>query len=1106
MHPSLHTSTLNSLPLRNSLKSRAKSVISGSDDPADTAAFVEDCTNRMVRDGPETYLALLPAFYFVLDNSNLPDVLTCPDLHHRAVAVVFSLRAVCLFASCDALAQAAYPDLWERIWPWVQFLDTHRDNSQISIISALGRYSIFLTTFQHMLGDAPPDDLPGLCIVVGRIWSYMVCVADDDALCDVSQFIGILFEVKDSTSIQFGDLLVGCGGSRADLASLIVCHFDVFFPTFPCIVENATVLAVMPVLTFLVAVCPNDVGGSNDRPLHLHLLDQGFTTTLMGIFYTFSCSTAPAPSIYLPEVLRSVVLHLSSAPSHRYIAEAVKANLLSSLYNCRKIPRCRELLVAIVQDILAPSLIHPAVVNATRSSLSSLRARRDYASFEDPIIGRPWDEFIDLFNIRRRSYKGMTFPSDPIIGLNSTALKCAVLGIVKRCGGCLAALYCSPQCQRMDWKAGHRAQCTPLRQLLRSNPGNSSQNSFFRALLTQDISLRRPHMEHLVRRFAGGRPDAGAFIAFNYTQGDCQLQVYAFEELFSMFDQSALLAVVNDGRIRLHLMQILEGADLHSWLFPQWRFGDYAVIIYVQKFQEVKIFGSRLLYALLCTSSILPDRPRAVRSLPLIQSFRRIRLPDANACLNMPGLPICAVVDYFPTPFPLSFACLLPSVAVMSFEYVGSSSSAITSLPLEILCRIFVVFCCLSNPMGRTYGNARCTLALVCKAWSSLVNSEPSLWYLLSIDDLTTVDFVQSFLEKPFQRPFAVSISTGGSGWQTEADYMAQWKRVLRPITVALSSSSRWSSLHIFSNHLSSIHLALDLILGFPLNSISRLSITLSDYLALPTVHIHNRLLSLPIIPSLSSLELVGVPASLPSYLRGHQVVKIVLDALPEFAWPSFSALASVITSSPALSYLALCATACVDYPDTPFAPVVASNVTTLRVRLGSFGAGTPPLVMRLLRSLHFPSLRCLDVTLESTHHVLTFLSSPFTSPASIVILTSDSLDVSALTSLYQRFNGVRSLDLRHSEPSSIAALSPMASAPPLLPRLTELVIMDGSWQYLIPVLARRQSFAPPINLLVLPVIGYRRSREIQAKALDVAASLVDLLWLPSFHPFESFN
>ena len=38
---------------------------------------------------------------------------------------------------------------------------------------------------------------------------------------------------------------------------------------------------------------------------------------------------------------------------------------------------------------------------------------------------------------------------------------CNKLSAVKKCSRCLSTQYCSPSCQKTDWKRGHKNVCTP---------------------------------------------------------------------------------------------------------------------------------------------------------------------------------------------------------------------------------------------------------------------------------------------------------------------------------------------------------------------------------------------------------------------------------------------------------------------------------------------------------------------------------------------------------------------------------------------------------------------------------------------------------------------
>ena len=60
-------------------------------------------------------------------------------------------------------------------------------------------------------------------------------------------------------------------------------------------------------------------------------------------------------------------------------------------------------------------------------------------------------------------------PAVPDLGPNGNLIKkpefkCSVCDSVSitRCGNCLKSAYCSKECQKTDWKKGHKSVCVPL--------------------------------------------------------------------------------------------------------------------------------------------------------------------------------------------------------------------------------------------------------------------------------------------------------------------------------------------------------------------------------------------------------------------------------------------------------------------------------------------------------------------------------------------------------------------------------------------------------------------------------------------------------------------
>ncbi|EJD32517.1 hypothetical protein AURDEDRAFT_178404, partial [Auricularia subglabra TFB-10046 SS5] len=73
----------------------------------------------------------------------------------------------------------------------------------------------------------------------------------------------------------------------------------------------------------------------------------------------------------------------------------------------------------------------------------------------------------------------------------------------RACGGCVLVRYCSPECQRNDWKRGHKKACTQFREILAvANPATMDLEQFRRVVapITQ-----RPEVEYELSLFAAAQ-------------------------------------------------------------------------------------------------------------------------------------------------------------------------------------------------------------------------------------------------------------------------------------------------------------------------------------------------------------------------------------------------------------------------------------------------------------------------------------------------------------------------------------------------------------------------------------------------------------------------
>ncbi|KII87021.1 hypothetical protein PLICRDRAFT_92909 [Plicaturopsis crispa FD-325 SS-3] len=88
--------------------------------------------------------------------------------------------------------------------------------------------------------------------------------------------------------------------------------------------------------------------------------------------------------------------------------------------------------------------------------------------------------------------------------------------MMKRCSGCLGSLYCSKECQRLDW-ALHRRSCKSQRKLLQEGlrmPRDMLDESFYGYITDHDIACRLPGIAQ--RAAASGVPMNTLVLECNY--------------------------------------------------------------------------------------------------------------------------------------------------------------------------------------------------------------------------------------------------------------------------------------------------------------------------------------------------------------------------------------------------------------------------------------------------------------------------------------------------------------------------------------------------------------------------------------------------------------
>ncbi|KAF7350708.1 hypothetical protein MSAN_01631800 [Mycena sanguinolenta] len=395
MHPALEPSNLDRLT--KGLRTRAKAAIAGSADQR--LQFVLLLTKKMSDWPSEDLPLLLPIFGIILDPTNIDTALNQldsptvqPDSDVRVVGALFSLRGIQLLMARDAVPSEVLGELWTLMWPWMEFMDEHRDFlPTIDLLAAAPRHSLFMSLIGMFLADVHVASLihtsPGVCAVVGSGWLHLTKTkSDPDELAKIYQFLELWFAEREWTAASFDALVMGSGGTRNDLALHIIAPVLRSLPRLDTMVTDHTVFNIGAVFNF-VGHTTGVFGRRGDPAFRDELLSLGIVTALTAVARVFALSNLSTAWNELEKIFHILVDYLSSFPLHVRMLESVRSGLLSTILACgcaRNIDETRTPLVKLLRNILPASTVYRSVVWHLQTYLTNMGGTRSCCDFGRP--------------------------------------------------------------------------------------------------------------------------------------------------------------------------------------------------------------------------------------------------------------------------------------------------------------------------------------------------------------------------------------------------------------------------------------------------------------------------------------------------------------------------------------------------------------------------------------------------------------------------------------------------------------------------------------------------------------------------------------------------
>ncbi|KAJ6473303.1 hypothetical protein DFH09DRAFT_470245 [Mycena vulgaris] len=475
MHPTLELQNLSQLQSHQSL---ALSAAKGSLD-----ALRQVIALLSTDDYPRPDL-LAPVFFANLDPSGISSQARLKASQSsdgspipRAILALKALATRNADGSGRVLTTDASPDVWPRVWKWIQLLDRYREDLVgVNPLPDTESYAIYCAIILRLQDHRGTREAiyatTGVRDVIARAWTVFMDNPRNPAvdLVSVCRFL-----LEDTISpINIDGLMMGSGCSITTLASLFAAHLTFVIPTPDSPVSNETLLLLRPVIRLLDAInYRNELWNSA-------LVSGGIVSALIMTMRSLAVAPVDGADAMLDDCFTVLMRILMVTSQHQYIVDALKAGILHSIVLSRRYTVGAKFFLTV---LLPRSTVYYSVLKSLGAELEKIQDLVEIARFPASETLEPWTKFVDFaetrLEIMRRYDTG-----DWLSGRHCDNLDCGKrmrTADQMRCSRCGTSYYCSKECQSIDWQEGpHRKVCARFRSLLLSDPEtlNARDRSF----------------------------------------------------------------------------------------------------------------------------------------------------------------------------------------------------------------------------------------------------------------------------------------------------------------------------------------------------------------------------------------------------------------------------------------------------------------------------------------------------------------------------------------------------------------------------------------------------------------------------------------------------
>ncbi|KAJ6518210.1 hypothetical protein C8R47DRAFT_8420 [Mycena vitilis] len=329
-----------------------------------------------------------------------------------------------------------------------------------------------------------------------------------------------------------------------------------------------------------------------DTSLRAALLLHDLVPLLTTLFAKLGSSTTALSGFPRPVILNHSLYILfgimtrSTGSIYTWLLQPFKAGLIDALFNISHHfqDQCIvEPMEPFMTKVIPGAMVDLACANEAIEALPVLTAVFGGAlGNRNPVKGHllpMWEKFLEHVTERFGVINRYDTTESMRACDNFSCSEIGLKSVPRRCSDCQTTYYCSPKCQKTDWRVGgHREHCLRLKSSYYADVFGSRQLSFMRLLLHDDYLVY--HCQVFCRQVAYMKHHGGArddfYTLFWYTEGEVDIEVRTIGDCSESDDDwdvdwayGARRRAQSGGRMDLHLIIISQLGGTEARMFPK---------------------------------------------------------------------------------------------------------------------------------------------------------------------------------------------------------------------------------------------------------------------------------------------------------------------------------------------------------------------------------------------------------------------------------------------------------------------------------------------------------------------------------------------------------